>query len=191
MTDKITRGSGCVFKDLGIEKPDQDEAYEMPQEIWMSTSEISDYPTNSINVERPIGFEDTMTRYVREDTHTYIEGQAVDVEALKKTTSDPLYVTGDSFNVGQVIGWNKCLDELNQRGMLRNGWQPDNEPDNTGLDDGPSLTKQQIMFWKKPLMIKAHNEGLSARAIGRVFDVSHDTAATIVKHLPPAPKGEA
>jgi hypothetical protein len=54
---------------------------------------------------------------------------------------------------------------------------PDNKPDNTGLDDGPPLSKSEVRSWKKPLVIKAFQEGLSARACGRVFDVNHETAA--------------
>lgn len=46
-----------------------------------------------------------------------------------------------------------------------------------GLDDGPELPKSAVMAWKKPLVIKAFQEGLSARACARVFDVSHETAA--------------
>lgn len=50
-----------------------------------------------------------------------------------------------------------------------------------GLDDGPELPRSAVMAWKEPLIIKAWREGLSARACARVFDVSHDTAARIVR----------
>lgn len=52
---------------------------------------------------------------------------------------------------------------------------PDNRPDNTGLDDGPPLSKSQKMAWKKPLILKAWQLGVSGRTIAKIFDVSHET----------------
>lgn len=49
------------------------------------------------------------------------------------------------------------------------------------LEDGPDLPLRLIMEWKRPLIIKAWQEGLSARACARIFDVSHDMAAVTVR----------
>jgi hypothetical protein len=51
----------------------------------------------------------------------------------------------------------------------------DNRPDNTGLDDGPPLSKRNIMAWKIPLILKAWQAGVSGRVIAEIFDVSHET----------------
>lgn len=51
------------------------------------------------------------------------------------------------------------------------------------LDEGPPLPLKDRMLWKRPLIIKAWQEGLSARACARVFDVSHEMAALCVKGI--------
>lgn len=57
----------------------------------------------------------------------------------------------------------------------------DSRPDGSGLDDGPELPLSVVIASKGPMIITAYKEGLSARACARVFGVSHDTAATIVR----------
>jgi len=57
----------------------------------------------------------------------------------------------------------------------------DSRPDGSGLDDGPELPLSVVIATKRPMIIAAYKEGLSARACARVFGVSHDTAASIVR----------
>lgn len=73
-------------------------------------------------------------------------------------------------------GWQAALS-------LRKKEEYDSRLDGTGLDDGPKLPFAVIMQTKRPLIIKAWQEGLSARACARVFDVSHEMAAQCVKSM--------
>lgn len=59
---------------------------------------------------------------------------------------------------------------------------------NAELDEGVPLPKSVILDGKKPFMERAHNEGLSARMIGRILDISHETVSRFVSTLPTPPK---
>lgn len=54
---------------------------------------------------------------------------------------------------------------------------------NKKLSEGVELSLAHIMAWKRPLIIKAWQEGLSARSCARVFEVSHEMAAESVRGL--------
>ncbi len=49
------------------------------------------------------------------------------------------------------------------------------------INDGPELPRYQVMSWKKPLIIKTYQAGLSCRQVSEIFDVSHDTVHKIVR----------
>ena len=59
----------------------------------------------------------------------------------------------------------------------------DSRPDGTGLDDGPPLPRNVFVQGMKPLGLRALKQGLSARAVARICQVSHETAANWAKEI--------
>ena len=45
------------------------------------------------------------------------------------------------------------------------------------LEQGPELPQAAVKAWKKPLVIKAWQEGLTTRACARIFDISPETVS--------------
>ena len=44
----------------------------------------------------------------------------------------------------------------------------------TGLDDGVPMTSWAISLWQNPLIIKDKKSGMSLRAVGKKYNMSHE-----------------
>lgn len=107
--------------------------------------------------------------------------EIADVLACITIVYDAGYAGTDNYRRDAKIKgfkkWHKLIDEYFEK--IRKE-----------LDEGPPLGLTEQMSWKRPLVIKAWQEGLSARACARIFDVSHEAAASWVKGME-RPKADA
>ena len=89
----------------------------------------------------------------------------------------------DAENIGEYL--KALLSAVWHEGESFSGKRPfgNSGSDGTGLDDGPPLPRNVFVQSMKPLALRALKEGLSARAVAMVCQVSHETTANWAKGL--------